>query len=106
MVLPTFGRVAAMHVVVVGLGDESRLSAMGYERAMVAAIRKAYDWGGDDMATVIPRIGGTRYFAEVVNALVAACNDAKKYVRRMDVVLRTGQDLVTVSRMVAEAQGQ
>lgn len=53
MILPTFGRTAALHVVVLGWGD-AKPATTDATSAIVMGIRKAYDWAADDMAIVLP----------------------------------------------------
>lgn len=85
MVLPTFGRMGALHVVVVGWGH-SRPSRPDAQSALVVAFRKAYDWAADDMAIVLPP-----YLPpdEAVQLLKDAAYQARQYVQTLTIIVPT-----------------
>lgn len=85
MVLPTFGRMGALHVVVVGWGPD-KPPQPDAESALVVAFRKAYDWAADDMAVVLPPHLSVE---EAVTLLHAAAHKARQYVQTLTIVAPT-----------------
>lgn len=87
MVLPTFGRMAAVHVVVLGWGTVPP-TPQDAETAIVVAIRKAYDWAADDMAVVLPPLLA---LPAAVKLIQAAAHQARQFVQTMTILATSPQ---------------
>jgi len=96
MVLPTFGRLAALHVMILGWG-EAPPTISDAQSALLVAFRKAYDWAADEMAIELPP-----YFslAEGVQLIKSAAWQARPYIQKLTILTASPEEAQEVQTLL------